>query len=155
MVQGALPTNLMRSPAPSEEEEKLLGMLLKTISRPIADGIGTTFHEKKILDELDGGNEQATWRNLPQKKQLLLVALCRLSTPLSNACLLPYLYFLVKSIISDPGHATAPQQISRLTGLLGRISSWANDHQHAVGPSIGRLWSQTYYPLWTDYQCCC
>jgi MFS family permease len=118
MVQGALPTNLMRSPAPSEEEEKLLGMLLKTISRPIADGIGTTFHEKKVLDELDGGNEQATWRNLPQKKQLLLVALCRLSTPLSNACLLPYLYFLVKSIISDPGHATAPQQISRLTGLL-------------------------------------
>ncbi|KAJ4299071.1 hypothetical protein N0V90_004315 [Kalmusia sp. IMI 367209] len=62
--------------------------------------------------------EKVTWRNLPQKKQLLLLALCRLSTPLSNACLLPYLYYLVKSILSDPDHASAPQQISRLTGLL-------------------------------------
>jgi MFS family permease len=62
--------------------------------------------------------EKVSWRTLPHKKQLLLLALCRLSTPLSNACLLPYLYYLVKSILSDPEHASAPQQISRLTGLL-------------------------------------
>jgi MFS family permease len=62
--------------------------------------------------------EKVTWRNLPQKKQLLLLALCRLSAPLSNACLLPYLYYLVRSILSDPDHPSAPQQISRLTGLL-------------------------------------
>ncbi|KAF2006051.1 MFS general substrate transporter [Amniculicola lignicola CBS 123094] len=62
--------------------------------------------------------EKVTWRNLPHKKQLLLLALCRLSAPLSNACLLPYLYYLVKSILSDPEHPSAPQQISRLTGLL-------------------------------------
>ncbi|KAF2799785.1 MFS general substrate transporter [Melanomma pulvis-pyrius CBS 109.77] len=62
--------------------------------------------------------EKVTWRNLPHKKQLLLLALCRLSTPLSNACLLPYLYYLVKSILSDPDHPSAPQKISRMTGLL-------------------------------------
>lgn len=62
--------------------------------------------------------DKVTWRNLPEKKQLLLLALCRLSTPLSNACLLPYLYYLVKSILSDPDHPSAPQEISRLTGLL-------------------------------------
>ncbi|KAF9728736.1 MFS multidrug transporter [Paraphaeosphaeria minitans] len=62
--------------------------------------------------------KKVTWRNLPRKKQLLLLALCRLSTPLSNACLLPYLYYLVRSILSDPEHPSAPQQISRLTGLL-------------------------------------
>ncbi|KAF1950605.1 MFS general substrate transporter [Byssothecium circinans] len=62
--------------------------------------------------------DKVTWRNLPEKKQLLLLALCRLSTPLSNACLLPYLYYLVKSILSDPEHPSAPQHISRLTGLL-------------------------------------
>ncbi|KAF2475380.1 MFS general substrate transporter [Lindgomyces ingoldianus] len=62
--------------------------------------------------------EKVTWKSLPHKKQLLLLALCRLSTPLSNACLLPYLYYLVKSILSDPNHASAPQEISRLTGLL-------------------------------------
>jgi MFS family permease len=62
--------------------------------------------------------EKVTWRNLPEKKQLLLLALCRLSTPLSNACLLPYLYYLVQSILADPDHPSAPQEISRLTGLL-------------------------------------
>ncbi|ORX93926.1 major facilitator superfamily domain-containing protein [Clohesyomyces aquaticus] len=62
--------------------------------------------------------EKITWKNLPHKKQLLLLALCRLSSPLSNACLLPYLYYLVRSILSDPNHPSAPQQISRMTGLL-------------------------------------
>jgi MFS family permease len=62
--------------------------------------------------------EKVTWKTLPHKKQLLLLALCRLSTPLSNACLLPYLYYLIKSILSNPDHPSAPQQISRLTGLL-------------------------------------
>ncbi|KAH7093771.1 major facilitator superfamily domain-containing protein [Paraphoma chrysanthemicola] len=85
------------------EEEKLLG---------------TSLHEKTTHEDQSRDDEQATWQNLPHKKQLFLIALCRLSTPLSNACLLPYLFFLVKSIISEPEHPTAPQQISRLTGLL-------------------------------------
>ena len=62
--------------------------------------------------------EKVAWRDLPHKKQLLLLALCRLSTPLSNACLLPYIYYLVRSILSEPDHPPEPQQISRLTGLL-------------------------------------
>ncbi|KAF2743806.1 MFS general substrate transporter, partial [Sporormia fimetaria CBS 119925] len=62
--------------------------------------------------------DKVSWKTLPHKKQLLLISLCRLSTPLTNACLLPYLYYLVKSIISDPSHPSAPQRISRLTGLL-------------------------------------
>lgn len=61
---------------------------------------------------------EASWRTLPHKRQILLIAFCRLSTPLSNACVTPYLYFLVKSIVVDPEHPTAPQHISRLTGLL-------------------------------------
>ncbi|KAF2030196.1 MFS general substrate transporter [Setomelanomma holmii] len=89
----------MHSKIANEEEEKLL------------------VHEEALHDERIG-NDEATWRNLPQKKQLLIIALCRLSTPLSNSCLLPYLYYLVKSIIADPEHHSAPQQISRLTGLL-------------------------------------
>ncbi|CAO2650025.1 Nn.00g013170.m01.CDS01 [Neocucurbitaria sp. VM-36] len=74
--------------------------------------------EKGLMLNAPEEEEKATWTNLPHKKQLLLLSLCRLSTPLSNACLLPYLYFLVKSILSDPGHPTAPQRISRLTGVL-------------------------------------
>jgi MFS family permease len=79
--------------------------------------LGTTI-DGIVLQENTSSTTEATWRNLPQKRQLLLIALCRLSTPLSNACLIPYLYFLVKSIISEPNHPTAPQHISRLTGLL-------------------------------------
>ncbi|KAF2682892.1 MFS general substrate transporter [Lentithecium fluviatile CBS 122367] len=76
-------------------------------------------HDEKVSESTARPLEdKVTWRNLPEKKQLLLLALCRLSTPLSNACLLPYLYYLVKSILSDPEHPSASQEISRLTGLL-------------------------------------
>lgn len=68
--------------------------------------------------QIDVYKEKVSWRDLPHKKQLLLLALCRLSTPLSNACLLPYIYYLVKSILSDPDHPPEPRRISRLTGLL-------------------------------------
>ncbi|OAL45684.1 MFS general substrate transporter [Pyrenochaeta sp. DS3sAY3a] len=88
----------------TEEGEKLL-----------ADDLGD---EKDLLARTTEKEDEATWRNLPHKRQLLLLSLCRLSTPLSNACLLPYLYYLVKSILSEPDHPTAPQQISRLTGVL-------------------------------------
>ncbi|KAJ4373085.1 hypothetical protein N0V83_003376 [Neocucurbitaria cava] len=86
-----------------KEEERLLGDIVME-----EKGVSLNAQEE----------EKATWTNLPHKKQLLLLSLCRLSTPLSNACLLPYLYFLVKSILADPEHHTATQQISRLTGLL-------------------------------------
>ncbi|OAG11773.1 MFS general substrate transporter [Paraphaeosphaeria sporulosa] len=94
-------------------------------ARAGVEGVGlleVEHQREKALNPLQSEDSvvegKVTWRNLPQKKQLLLLALCRLSTPLSNACLLPYLYYLVKSILSDPEHPSAPQQISRLTGLL-------------------------------------
>jgi MFS family permease len=100
-----------------DEEEDLLGKLLPLEAEKISNGLkatseGGAFHDNTCQ------TDKATWRNLPHKRQLLLIALCRLSTPLSNACLIPYLYFLVKSIVSDREHPTAPQHISRLTGLL-------------------------------------
>lgn len=85
---------------------------------PRADRSGFTTGEGSSTSDTDEKAVEATWQNLPNKTQLFLLALCRLSTPLSNACLLPYLYFLVKSILSDPDHVHASQEISRLTGLL-------------------------------------
>ncbi|KAH6674780.1 major facilitator superfamily domain-containing protein [Halenospora varia] len=55
--------------------------------------------------------------DLPNKAQLFILALCRLSEPLSNTCLLPYIYYLIKSII-PADNDSAPQQISKLSGLL-------------------------------------
>jgi MFS family permease len=107
----------MKSREYSEEEEKLIGKIAVLRVDSNANGSGTTTEGGPSPGDTSH-TSKASWRNLPHKRQLLLIALCRLSTPLSNACLIPYLYFLVKSIISNPEHPTAPQHISRLTGLL-------------------------------------
>ncbi|CAI6244452.1 unnamed protein product [Periconia digitata] len=71
-----------------------------------------------LSSHASGTQDKTTWRSLPQKNQLLLLALCRLSTPLSNACLLPYLYPLVSSILTTSNSTPSPQAITRQTGLL-------------------------------------
>ncbi|KAL2074007.1 hypothetical protein VTL71DRAFT_7785 [Oculimacula yallundae] len=56
-----------------------------------------------------------TWMSLPNKPQLFILALCRLSEPLSNTCLLPYLYYLIRSLQTGD---TSQASISRQAGLL-------------------------------------
>src|ERR1700712_5776431 len=61
------------------------------------------------------------WMDLPGKDQLFILALCRLSEPLSNTCLLPYIYYLIKSIVATPGNDPSKleaDQISKLSGIL-------------------------------------
>lgn len=67
------------------------------------------------------------WLDLPNKDQLFILALCRLSEPLSNVCLLPYIYYLVRSALAtakDEGDTTSSHapataaEISTYSGLL-------------------------------------
>ncbi|KAI0442677.1 major facilitator superfamily domain-containing protein [Xylaria telfairii] len=62
------------------------------------------------------------WRDLPNKGQLFILALCRLSEPLSNVCLLPYIFYLVRSVLpaSDDDTSTdnSAARISEYSGLL-------------------------------------
>ncbi|KAF2496687.1 MFS general substrate transporter, partial [Lophium mytilinum] len=58
------------------------------------------------------------WRALPNKCQLLILASCRLSSPLSSASLLAYVFYLVKSITTPSAEATMAQEIARTSGLL-------------------------------------
>ena len=51
--------------------------------------------------EKDGRPQSITWLSLPHKSQLFILAMCRLSEPLSNTCLLPYLYYLMRSLQSS------------------------------------------------------
>ncbi|KAJ6259772.1 Major facilitator superfamily multidrug transporter [Drechslerella dactyloides] len=62
----------------------------------------------------DDDNEPVGWLSLPKKKQLILLALCRLSEPISSTSLLSYVYYFIKSL---PG-ADTPQQISRRAGMM-------------------------------------
>ncbi|KAK8116778.1 MFS general substrate transporter [Apiospora kogelbergensis] len=66
------------------------------------------------------------WRDLPNKDQLFVLALCRLSEPLSNVCLLPYIFYLVRSVL-PPANENAPSvsdpdveaaRVSTYPGLL-------------------------------------
>ncbi|CAJ2504635.1 Uu.00g120290.m01.CDS01 [Anthostomella pinea] len=64
---------------------------------------------------------QVRWRDLPNKDQLFILALCRLSEPLSNVCLLPYIFYLVRSVLppsDDDSPDTAAARISEYSGLL-------------------------------------
>jgi MFS family permease len=101
-----------------EEEELLVGSNKELRFERHAGDSRAWAEETDIQISKNGRDEEATWQNLPHKKQLLLIALCRLSAPLTNTCLIPYLFFLVKSVVSEPEQPTAPQHISRLTGLL-------------------------------------
>jgi predicted MFS family arabinose efflux permease len=61
------------------------------------------------------------WMDLPNKDQLFILALCRLSEPLSNTCLLPYIYYLIRSIVATSGNnpsKSEANQISKLSGIL-------------------------------------
>jgi MFS family permease len=53
---------------------------------------------------------------LPNKDQLFLLALCRLSEPLSNTCLLPYIFYLMRSVLTAGDDSAG--RISQLSGLL-------------------------------------
>ncbi|KAF2201180.1 MFS general substrate transporter [Delitschia confertaspora ATCC 74209] len=74
--------------------------------------------DAKYPAKIPGSDERVTWRNLPHKQQLLLLALCRLSNPLTNGCLIPYIYYLVKSIASTPNDPSSEHLIPQYTGFL-------------------------------------
>lgn len=70
-------------------------------------------------------SKEVRWRDLPNKDQLFILALCRLSEPLSNVCLLPYIFYLVRSVLppannnepgSDPDAEAA--RVSTYSGIL-------------------------------------
>ncbi|KAI1309173.1 MFS general substrate transporter [Xylaria venustula] len=62
------------------------------------------------------------WGDLPNKDQLFILALCRLSEPLSNVCLLPYIFYLVRSVLptseDDNSKDKPAARISEYSGVL-------------------------------------
>ncbi|KAI2627647.1 MFS general substrate transporter [Hypoxylon sp. NC1633] len=114
--------------------------------------------ERNRVEEEPGPPTKAPhvrWRDLPNKDQLFILSLCRLSEPLSNVCLLPYIFYLVRSVLppatssspsnnlsspdpppSEAGDATTAARISEFSGLLVAAFPLA---QFAVSLPWGRL----------------
>ncbi|EWC44781.1 hypothetical protein DRE_06419 [Drechslerella stenobrocha 248] len=88
----------------------------------------------KILDGdvARSDEEYVGWLSLPKKKQLILLALCRLADPISSTSLLSYVYYFLRSL---PG-AQTPQEISRRAGMMMAAFSLC---QFATGMIWGRL----------------
>ncbi|KAI1486907.1 MFS general substrate transporter [Biscogniauxia mediterranea] len=81
-------------------------------------------------DEKPQASSPVRWRDLPNKDQLFILSLCRLSEPLSNVCILPYVFFLVRSVLlssssspSPPPHTTNPENNDTVTA--SRISVYS------------------------------
>ncbi|KAK6516457.1 hypothetical protein TWF506_006363 [Arthrobotrys conoides] len=77
-------------------------------------------------------NETIGWMSLPRKKQLIILALCRLSEPITATSLLSYVYYFIKSL---PG-ANTPEEISRRAGVMVAAFSAC---QFVTGMIWGRL----------------
>ncbi|KAF3187859.1 hypothetical protein TWF225_004078 [Orbilia oligospora] len=82
--------------------------------------------------ENENENENIGWMSLPRKKQLIILALCRLSEPITATSLLSYVYYFIKSL---PG-ANTPEEISRRAGLMVAAFSAC---QFVTGMIWGRL----------------
>jgi MFS family permease len=57
--------------------------------------------------------QKVGWLDLPHKDQLFILALCRLSEPLSNVCLLPYIFYLIQSVLQSAHHTDADAVTAR------------------------------------------
>jgi MFS family permease len=89
------------------------------ICTPVAEPSNSTGNARSKPSGKQG--ELITWMSLPNKDQLFILALCRLSEPLSNTCLLPYIYYLIKSIVApgtDKPSSYEAAQISKMSGIL-------------------------------------
>ncbi|KAK6509178.1 hypothetical protein TWF481_003939 [Arthrobotrys musiformis] len=80
----------------------------------------------------DDDLEEIGWMSLPRKKQLIILALCRLSEPITATSLLSYVYYFIKSL---PG-ADTPEEISRRAGVMVAAFSAC---QFVTGMIWGRL----------------
>jgi MFS family permease len=61
------------------------------------------------------------WLDLPNKDQLFVLAVCRLSEPLSNVCLLPYIFYLVRSVLAPED--TAARDAASDSGIDSRLAA--------------------------------
>ena len=87
-----------------------------------------------------GKPETVTWMSLPHKPQLFILAICRLSEPLSNTCLLPYIYYLIRSLQATPD--TSPASISRQAGVLVSLFALSQFATSVPWASIADRWGR-------------
>ncbi|MCJ1479540.1 hypothetical protein MMC13_008226 [Lambiella insularis] len=82
-----------------------------------------------------------TWLSLPHKSQLMILAMCRLSEPLSNTCLLPYLYYLMRSLQPSSSSSAETSRMAGLVVALFALSQFATSMPWAWGADRwGRKW---------------
>ena len=85
---------------------------------------------------------EVRWRDLPNKDQLFILALCRLSEPLSNVCLLPYIFYLVRSVLpttEDDNNSPTENPAARISEYSGVLVAAFPLAQCIISLPWGRL----------------
>jgi MFS family permease len=110
-----------------EEEELLLADDIELLSAEEHEGHATRSNNQWNTNEEEKATRSSPksppktipWRSLPHKRQLLILGLCRLSEPLSNTCLLPYIFYLMRSIVAPDTETPDEEQSKRIAKLSG------------------------------------
>ncbi|KAK6362948.1 hypothetical protein TWF730_000399 [Orbilia blumenaviensis] len=102
------------------------------IEPDVAGSSASSASESELENRDDVEDEEIGWMSLPRKKQLIVLALCRLSEPITATSLLSYVYYFIKSL---PG-ADSPEEISRRAGVM--VAAFSTS-QFITGMIWGRL----------------
>lgn len=116
-------------------------------SRVVTDGFSVTCpatceepHDSQFDKEAPvQAATQVRWRDLPNKDQLFIIALCRLSSPLSNVGLLPYVFYLVRAALFSSEDDQVDEDIARIAEYSGILVAAFPLAQFAVSLPWGRL----------------
>ncbi|KAG9242177.1 major facilitator superfamily domain-containing protein [Calycina marina] len=78
----------------------------------------TPSHIEQNVENTVPKNTVVSWISLPNKGQLMILAMCRVSEPLSNSTLLAYIFYLLQTTLSTPSSTPSNAEIARVSGLL-------------------------------------
>ncbi len=96
-------------------------------------------HSPDSYKEVPEPSNKVRWRDLPNKDQLFIIALCRLSSPLSNVGLLPYVFYLVRSSLSSSEGEKVDKDSARIAEYSGILVAAFPLAQFALSLPWGRL----------------
>ena len=138
---GGCHGSLSLSPAHSESPSSVHDYAGPTVQKPEAgQRLSGGEVETSMQDiEKQPRGQPVTWLSLPHKPQLLILAMCRLSEPLSNTCLLPYLYYLLRSVESP---ASSSAETSRQAGLVVALFALAQFATSMPWARLADLWGR-------------
>ena len=157
--------NARKHPAKLHRED--LGVNVHAPQRPkLAPGLSTIGRRSSFIDEEEQpvaeasaahqnqNKEPVTWSSLPQKSQLAVLTLARLSEPLAERSLAAYMFYQLRWFDNEASDSTIASQGGILTAAFAAAqfltAVWWG--RAADTPWIGRKKSHPHWPIWHVFE---